>query len=120
MVDTTWSLIDGMKGNHSVEDSDLQDQIVGMANRLADDVFSGRVNYTGEQEGDEEDFKTLLGCHLLELHEGGEVQSSSQTGGSVSMNVNTGEAANGLTETRWGRMAQVYLRDNASIAIETT
>lgn len=93
------------------------DALVSIANRLADDVFSGRVRTLSEREGNDKDFKTFLAAHIWALREG-EAQSESQAGGSISYNVVAGQIQANLSETRYGRMAETYLRDQSSIGVE--
>jgi hypothetical protein len=106
-------------GRRTLSDS-AAENIIDRADRLADDVYSSRVAREGQIEGNEKDFKVLLACHLIELTEGGEIQSQNQTGGSVSYNTVTGDPLDSLSETRWGRLAETYIRDNQSISIERT
>lgn len=116
MTDTTQSDVDNLYGNRAMTDAEA-DELVSMANRLADQVFSGKIRTFGEVEGSEKDFKTLLAAHLWTLREG-EAQSESQAGGSISYNVTAGNVEDGLSETRFGRMAQTYLRSGASVGVE--
>jgi hypothetical protein len=116
MADTSRSDVDAIYGQRGMSDSDA-DTLVSQANRLADDVFSGQLRTLSEIEGNEKDFKTLLAAHLWTLREG-EAQSESQTGGSITYNITTGDLKDGLSETRFGRMAQAYLRDSASVSVE--
>lgn len=116
MADTDRATTDSIYGDRAMSDSDA-DALVSIANRLADDVFGGRVRTLGEVEGNDKDFKTFLAAHLWALREG-EAQSESQAGGSVSYNVVVGDVQEHLSETRYGRMAQAYLRGGASIGVE--
>lgn len=117
MADTTRSDVDAVYGNRAMSDSDA-DTLVSIANRLADDVFGGRIRTLGEVEGNEKDFKTYVAAHLWALREG-ESQSDSQTGGSVSYTWSTpAEANESLRQTHWGRMALGYTRSGASISVE--
>lgn len=116
MANTTRSDVDDLYGNRAMSDS-AADSLVSMANRLADDVFSGKLRTLDETEGNEKDFKTALAAHFWALREG-EPQSESQGGGSVSYNVTPGNIEDGLSETQFGRMAQTYIRDGASVSVE--
>lgn len=116
MTDTTRSDVDAIYGSRGMTDSDA-DALVDQANRLADDVFGGTTRTLSEIEGNVKDFKTLLAAHLWALREG-EAQSENQAGGSVTYNVAQGDISDSLSETRYGRMAQAYIRDGASIAVE--
>lgn len=116
MADTTRSETDAIYGDRAMSDSDA-DALVSIANRLADDVFGGKVSRLGEVEGNDKDFKTFLAAHLWALREG-EAQSESQAGGTVTYNVISGRVEDNLSETRYGRLAQAYIRDGASIGVE--
>ena len=93
---------------------------ISKARRLEEDVFSGRVRTLGEVEGDTDDFVELLACHLLQITEGGDPDSESSTGGSVTYSHLQGDIESTLTETRFGRLARLYLRNEVSIGIEKT
>ena len=110
--------VDALYGKRAMTDSAAQ-ELIQMAVRLADTVYSGRIRATGEVEGDRSDFVALLAAHLWSLREG-EPQSESQTGGSVSYNVLSGDVDDSLSETRYGRMAKAYVRDGSSLGVEKT
>lgn len=117
MTDTTRSDVDAVYGDRAMSDGDA-DSLVSIANRLADDVYGGRIRTLGEVEGNEKDFKTYIAAHLWALREG-EAQSESQTGGSVNYTWSSpGDAEESLTQTHWGRQALMYLRSGASISVE--
>lgn len=97
-----------------------QQELVDVAERLRDGVFGGRVRTLQEIEGDGEDFGAYLAAHLWELAEGGEAQSQSQTGGSVNYAHLQGNVEHTLTETRYGRVCRMMLRQNASVGIVRT
>lgn len=105
-----WQALDGTK----------KDNLIDIATRQVDDLYSGRVATLGEIEGDTDDLKKLVSAHLFELAEGGEAQSESSTGGSVNYNTVTGETYAGWSETRYGRQALEYIRDEQSIGLVTT
>lgn len=117
MADTTRSDVDAVYGDRAMSDADA-DSLVSIANRLADDVFGGRIRTLGEVEGNEKDFKTYVAAHLWAVREG-EPQSESQTGGSVNYTWSTpGEAEEALAQTHYGRMALGYTRSGASLSVE--
>lgn len=116
MADTTRSDVDAIYGDRAMSDTDA-DALVSIANRLADDTFGGMLRTLGEVEGNEKDFKTFIAAHLWALREG-EAQSESQAGGTITYNVVSGQLEDSLSETRYGRMAQAYIRDGASIGVE--
>lgn len=119
MADTTRSDVEDIFGDSALTDAE-KDNIVSIANRLADDAYSGQLRTLGEIEGNEKDFKTFLAAHMWELAEGGEISSESQTGGNVTFNHMTGDVTDSLTETRFGRQCLLYLRHGASISVEKT
>ena len=101
-------------------DSTKKSNLLDKAERYVSTVFDGRVATLSEIEGDRDDLITLVAAHFWELAEGGEAQSESATGGSVNYNTVTGEVYNGLSETRYGRMALEYVRDESQIGIVRT
>lgn len=117
MADTVRTDVEDIKPESGLTNSQ-KDALVEMANRFADDVFGGTVRSIGEVEGDDGDFKRLLAAHLWELAEGGEAQSESQSGGSVSYSVNPGNVEQSLSQTRYGRMARAYLRQEGQVGVE--
>lgn len=117
MADTTRPAVEDLKPESGLTTGE-KDALVEMANRFADDVFGGTVRTIGEVEGDDSDFKRLLAAHFWELAEGGEVQSESQSGGSLSYNVNPGNVEQSLDQTRYGRMARAYIRQGGQIGVE--
>lgn len=106
-------------GWSSLETSKKED-LLDMAERQANDLHSGRVGTNAIIDGDKDDFIKLLAAHMYEIAEGGEAQSESSTGGSVNYNTVTGEIPNGLSETRYGRQALEYIRDDSGIGFVTT
>lgn len=97
--------------------SAAQQSLLDIADRLASDVFGGKLARSSELEGDTDDFVTFLAAHLWELAEGGEVASQSQTGGNVNFNHLTTNAESSLGETRFGRLCLLMLREEVSTGI---
>lgn len=87
-----------------------------MAIRYTNQIVGGSVSRLSEVEGSEADFAHLLWAHLIAMRNG-EAESESQEGGSVSYSRISGELPLDLSETRFGRQAQGYLRDNQSIGV---
>jgi len=114
---TPSDLKEAYPGNTSKSDSRLQ-AIIDRSERLADSIYSGQIGREGEQQGDRDDFIELLSLHRLTLEEGGEKQSESQTGGTTNFAHATPEDSRGLHQTRWGREALIYLRDESSFGVE--
>ena len=84
-----------------------------IANR--DSIYSRRMSNLPTLEGDAEIFTNNLAAHKLELIEGGEAQSESGEGGSVSYQ--SGQVDDYLTLTRYGREALNHIRKEESIAL---
>jgi len=101
-----------------LDDSKKQD-LLDFADRRAK-LHDGSVSTLPEIEGNRDDFVTLIAAHFWELAAGGEAQSESSSGGSVNYNTVTGETRNSYSQTRYGREAQEYLRDEQSIGIVRT
>lgn len=101
-------------------DQTKKQELLDMAETQADTIYSGRMSHTPTLEGDRDDFVRLLAAHLWTLANGGEAQSESSTGGSVTYNTVTGDPIDSLSETKWGRMAKEYIRSKQSIAIVRT
>lgn len=102
-----------------LSDTKKQD-LLDIATREANGLYSKRVRAFPTLDGDEDDFITYLAAHKWEQAEGGEANSQSSTGGSVSYNTVTGNPMKELQETRYGRTAYQYLRDEQSIGVELT
>lgn len=100
--------------------SQHKQDLLDIAEREANSIYSGQVSTLPTIEGDKDDFIRYLAAHKFEQAEGGEAQSESNTGGSVSYNTVTGEVINDLSQTRYGRTAREYLRDESSIGIVRT
>ena len=101
-------------------DSTKKQNLLDKADRFVSSNFGGRVSTLPEIEGDRDDLISLVAAHFYELSEGGEAQSESSTGGSINYNTVTGETYNGLSETRYGRMALEYVRDEQSVGMVRT
>lgn len=119
MTDPTPSDIKDELGPTGVSDAAIQ-KVIDRSKRLKDTVFSGRVRAQGEIEGNQDDFWFYLACHLVTIDEGGETGTESQSGGSVSFAHLSPQGDRALNETRYGRTAQLYLRDELSIGVEKT
>ena len=98
-------------------DTTKKQDLVDIAGRLRTQVFGGRVSHLSELEGNTDDFEIYLAAHLWEIAEGGEQQSSSQTGGSVNYGHLQGNVEQTLSETRYGRVCLMMLRGSASTGI---
>ena len=98
-------------------DTQKKQELVDIAGRMRSDVFGGRVTRQAELEGNSDDFEKYLAAHLWQIAEGGEVQSESQTGGSVNFQHLQTNIETQLGETRYGRLCLMMLRNKASIGI---
>ena len=91
------------------------------AKRCIRGQLSKRQSRFSSIEGDRVDATILLAAHFVELAQGGESQSDSTQGGSVSYNTVTGEWTSSLSETRYGRqLSDLYLRDRQGLSIVRT
>lgn len=99
-------------------DDAVKQEALERATRLLDNQFSDKVSTLPTFVGDRDDGIKLLTAHFIELSQGGEAQSESSEGGSVTYNTVTGENLNSLSETRYGRELQdLYLRDRLGIGV---
>jgi hypothetical protein len=99
-------------------DSGVKSAELERAKRMINDQFSARVSTLPTLIGDEGDATKLLTAHFWELTTGGEAQSESSEGGSVTYNTVTGESLNSLSETRYGRQfSDHHLRDRIGIGV---
>ena len=103
--------------NEPAIDEAKKQELVDVAERLREQVFGGRVARLSEIEGDTDDFTRYLAAHLWEVAEGGEVQNSSQTGGSVAFQHLQTNIESTLGETRYGRLCLMMMRTKASVGI---
>jgi len=79
-----------------------------------DTLYSGDMSRLPTLDGDSEVFTLNLAAHKLELAEGGEAQSESGEGGSVSYSSNAGEDY--LNLTRYGETALRHVWNDNSIS----
>ena len=79
-----------------------------------DTLYSRRMSRLPTLEGDAEVFTNHLTAHKLTLVEGGQAQSESGEGGSVSYQ--SGQVEDYLTLTRYGRTALRHIRSDESIS----
>lgn len=99
-------------------DPDVKSAELERAKRMINDQFSDRVSTLPTLIGDAGDATKLLTAHLWELTTGGEAQSESSEGGSVTYNTVTGESLNSLTETRYGRQFDTHhLRNRQGLGV---
>jgi hypothetical protein len=80
-----------------------------------DTLYSDRMSRLPTLDGDAEVFTLNLAAHKLELAEGGEAQSESGEGGSVSY-ANGGAGEEYLDMTRYGQTALRHIWNDNSIA----
>ena len=80
-----------------------------------DTLYTDRMSRLPTLDGDAEVFTLNLAAHKMELAEGGEAQSESGEGGSVSYT--TGNVEDYLTLTRFGKTALRHVWEDESIAI---
>lgn len=106
-------------GWQSLGSTQKQD-LLEIAEREADSIYSGDTSTISILEGNRDDFIKYLAAHKWEQAEGGEAQSENAGGGSVTYNTVTGDVLKGLSETRFGRTAMEYLRSEQSFGIVRT
>ena len=80
-----------------------------------DTLYTDRMSRLPTLDGDAEVFSLNLAAHKMELAQGGEAQSESGEGGSVSYT--TGNVEDYLTLTRYGKTALRHIWEDSSIAI---
>ena len=99
-------------------DADVKDEMLELAQSLMDNQFSKRVATLPNFRGDRDFGLKLLTAHLWEVAEGGEAQSESSEGGSVTYNTVTGDPVDSLQETRYGRIFRdQFLFDEQGVSI---
>ena len=79
-----------------------------------DTLYSKRMSRLPTLEGDAEVFTNNLAAHKVELREGGQAQSESGEGGSVSYQ--SGTVDEYLSLTRYGQTAKRHIRMDESIS----
>ena len=80
-----------------------------------DTLYNERMSRLPTLDGDAEVFSLNLAAHKMELAEGGEAQSESGEGGSVSYT--TGNVEDYLTLTRFGKTALRHIWEDNSISV---
>lgn len=121
MVSITRSQVQDVYGEREPAlSTSKRDSLVSIAETLTDKVFAGRTGRSTIIEGDKEDFAKYVAAHLWELSEGGEQQSTNQTGGSVNYDHLRTDALTTLGETRFGRVALMMIREEASVGVVRT
>lgn len=113
---TGWTQLEG-PGDAADGETSKKEFLLQQAKNEATGIYSARVSTLPTIVGNREDFVTYLAAHKWELAEGGESQSESSQGGSVNYNNPSGDAELNLTQTRYGREAWRYLRDNTSTGV---
>lgn len=96
-----------------------KDELIRSAIAERDTLYSGQMSRLPTLDGDAEYFTLALAAHKWELAEGGEAQSESGEGGSVSYNTG-GAVEEYLNQTRYGKTALRYVwMDNSISAIRS-
>lgn len=117
MADTTVQDAENEYPNCGLTNTQKQHH-VQRANRFVDNNFGGKIRTIGEVEGNVKDLKTLIAAAYWVEAEGGEVNSQSQTGGSISYGVQNDLAEFGLPNNRYAQQALGYLRQGARVSVE--
>ena len=99
-------------------DETKQQALLDDAETEADTIYSRRTTRTPILAGDRDIFIKHLAAHKWELAEGGELQSQSQTGGSVNFQTSPGTDDRGfLHGTRFATEANRHLSGEQSTSI---
>ena len=93
---------------------DRKSEAIRSAIAERDTLYSGRMSRLPTLDGDAEVFTLNLAAHKCELAEGGEAQSESGEGGSVSYQ--TGNVDEYLSLTRYGKTAKRHVWMDSSIS----
>lgn len=91
-----------------------KDELIREAIGERDTLYTGDMSRLPTLDGDREVFSLSLAAHKWELAQGGEAQSESGEGGSVSYT--TGNVDDYLTLTRYGKTALRHVWMDSSIA----
>jgi hypothetical protein len=91
-----------------------KDELIRSAIAERDTLFEGRMSRLDVTDGDAEYFTLYVAAHKWELAEGGQAQSESGEGGSVSYQ--SGGVDDYLSLTRYGKTALRYVWEDDSIS----
>ena len=98
--------------------ADVKEEQLELAQSLINNQFSAQVSTLPNFRGNRTFGTKLLAAHLFEIAEGGEAQSESSEGGSVTFNTVTGGQIESLQETRYGRLFRdQFLFDEQGIGV---
>lgn len=100
----------------SVSDSKIQFHI-DRAIRETEQIHNGRMATISIIEGDEQDFTELLAAHRVQLIEGGDPQSESAGAGDANYSIVQGNVESRLAQTKFGRQALEYIRNDQSYGV---
>jgi hypothetical protein len=119
MADPTKSDVEALSSTGFTQLSDPKKQaLLDDAITETDNLYANkRMSRIPNLDGDREIFIKNLAAHKWTIAEGGEAQSESSAGGSVSYNTVTGDAINNLQQTRYGREALNHVRDRQGLGI---
>ena len=105
-------------------DPDVKQEQLELAESMLANQFSERMATLPNFKGDRDFGLKLLTAHLWELAQGGEAQSESSEGGSVTYNTVmtyntvTGNAVDSLQETKYGRLFRdQFLFDEQGVGV---
>jgi hypothetical protein len=121
MADPTVSDVEALSSTGWKQLADTKKQaLLDDAIEETDSLYSDRQARMPTLDGSRSIFIKNLAAHKWELAEGGESQSESNGGGSVSYNTVTGDAIESLQQTRYGRTALDHVRDRQGLGIART
>lgn len=90
-----------------------------VAERLTDQVFSGRLATLSEIEGDEEDFTKYLAAFLWDTSEGRSLNQEFQTGNAAPTQRVASDPASALSGNPYGEVCLLYLRNSSNLGLVT-
>lgn len=110
LASKSWNALSDTKKDAMLED----------ARKETNTIFSGQVATLPTLEGDRDVFVKNLAAHKWTLAEGGEAETESSTGGSVTYKTNPAQMDEYLSLTRFGETAKAHLRTQQSIGFVRT
>jgi hypothetical protein len=101
---------------NALEDAKVQECLDRAINERQT-LYNGQLATLPQVDGNEQDFVKLLAAHHAQMKMGGDPTNEGATGGDASYSVVQHDRSDGLLQTRYGRQASNYLRDEQSIGV---
>lgn len=101
-------------------EQDKKQHLLEVARDEVNTLYSGRVSTLDQIKGDKDRLIEYVTAHKYQLAEGGDPSSESGGGGNASYDLKNRDVPSGWTETKWGRQAIDYIRDDAQIGVVRT